>query len=234
MNIIDKWLNITQTFVLGPRCVLCRAPATLKRELCSACARELPWLYHACRHCALPLADGAHGECCPQCSRRPRFDRALAAFSYQQPAPWLITRLKFHGRLAHARLLGDLLAQRVAASDVDRPALIVPVPLHPASYRRRGFNQAERLARRVAHAVERPLDTRLVQRVRDTGRQSALAADQRAANVRDAFTCRPTAVVAHVAIVDDVVTTGQTAAAVATCLRRAGVRRVDLYCVARA
>ena len=162
------------------------------------------------------------------------FDRGVAAFHYAPPIDWLITRLKFQGRLNHARLLGDLLAAHIAEQSADPPDALIPVPLHPAGYRRRGFNQAERIATRLAPALGAPIRSGVLQRARDTQRQSRLPANQRAANVRQAFEATRRLDDAHIAIVDDVVTTGHTAAAVAQTLRAAGAARVDLYCVARA
>jgi len=234
MSILDQWLKDTQVAVLGPRCLLCRAPATLERELCGPCTQELPWLTHACRCCALALNASNTGDLCRVCARRPRFDAAVAAFGYQEPVRWFITRLKFNGQLAHARLLGDLLGARIASSATPRPDLLVPVPLHRAGYRRRGFNQAGEIARRLSATLGCPVNARALERQRDTARQSTLPAHRRAANVRNAFVCPQPVTARHVAIVDDVVTTGQTAVAVADCLRRAGVQRVDLYCVSRA
>lgn len=235
MSFLDEWLKNTQLALLGPRCLLCRAPATLECDLCAPCTHELPWSHHACRYCALTLSEAHDGDLCRTCARTPRFDAAITGFTYDDPIRWLITRLKFDGRLSHARLLGDLLARRIADREPTLPDLLVPVPLHRAGYRRRGFNQAERIARRLSRTLGTPLATAdLIERARDTARQSTLAAHRRAANVRGAFVCPRPLHAEHVAIVDDVVTTGQTATAVADCLRRAGATRVDLYCVARA
>ena len=234
MSILDEWLKNAQYALLGPRCLLCRAPAALDRELCEACLHELPWLEHACRYCALTLTSADTANVCRSCARKPLFDAAVGTFSYHDPVRWFVTRLKFGGQLAHARLLGDLLGARVLASDLPRPDLLVPVPLHKAGYRRRGFNQAMAIAQRVSRQIDCRIAPEAVTRIRDTGRQSTLPADQRAANVRNAFICTQAIDARHVAIVDDVVTTGQTAAAVAACLKQAGVERVDIYCVARA
>lgn len=230
----DEWIKDVQFTLVGPRCVLCRAQAPLERELCAGCLGDLPWLGPACGRCALALPADSDTPCCPTCTRTPRFDAAVAAFGYHEPIRWLIGRLKFQARLAHARLLGDLLVERVRRADTARPEALIPIPLHAAGYRRRGFNQAERIAARLARGLERPLAGTLVQRIRDTRRQSELVAAQRAANVRGAFACSRPLPYRHVAIVDDVVTTTQTAAAVARELRAAGATRVDLYCVARA
>lgn len=231
--LFDDWLKNIQTVLVGPRCVLCRAAAPLARELCDGCLAELPWLEQGCLHCALPQTSSGARRC-PACWRQPCFDHAVAAFSYHEPVRWLIGGLKFRGRLAHARLLGDLLAEQIRAAALQPPEALIPVPLHTAGYRRRGFNQAEHLAARISRAFDCPLDTAAIARIRDTAPQRDLPAAQRAANVRGAFACQRPLAWRHVAIVDDVVTTTRTAAAVATCLRAAGVERVDLYCVARA
>lgn len=234
MPFLYNCIKNIQTSLIGPRCLLCRGPASLDLALCADCRHELPALSRACRGCALPLPDDARTGLCPACVRSPRFDAALAAFAYDEPIRWLVTQLKFNGRLSHARLLGELLAQRVLTSDLDRPEALIPIPLHPAGLRRRGFNQAERIANRLARRLACALDTRALIRLRDTAPQSGLPASQRAANVRDAFGVSRPPPWRHVALVDDVVTTTRTAVAAARPLRAAGVTRIDLYCVARA
>lgn len=146
----------------------------------------------------------------------------------------MIGGLKYHRHLPHARVLGDLLADQIADSAPPTPDLLAPVPLHPAAFRRRGFNQAERIAARLAHRLGWPLERSAFVRLRDTPRQSTLDAAGRAANVRDAFAARRDLTGRHVALVDDVMTTGRTAGALARCARAAGAASVAVYCVARA
>lgn len=234
MPFLYRWSKSIQSALLGPACVLCHAPAPLTQDICADCKAELPWLQAACQHCALALSELAADRVCPACRKRPLADRAIAALHYRPPADWLITRLKFSARMPHARLLGDLLAERISAVDSPRPDWLVPVPLHPSNLRKRGFNQAERIARRLAEPLAVPIAVRGIERRLATERQSTLAASARRANVRNAFACDRDLGDAHVAIVDDVVTTGHTARALAACLRHAGARRVDLYAVARA
>jgi ComF family protein len=228
-------------------CLCCGADGEPGRDLCRPCAAELPWLGRACRRCALPLATADRGPDCPRCTAAPPPQAAaIIPFRYAFPVDRLIVGLKFAGRLERARLLGTLLADAVAdrldrvgaASGVlARPAALIATPLHPDRARQRGFNQAAEIARPLAARLGLPLLNGVVARVRATAEQSALDAAARQANVRDAF-----AVTAghraelpdHVAIVDDVVTTGATAAALAAALRGAGVRRVTLWAVARA
>lgn len=216
-------------------CLCCGDDGADGLDLCARCAADLPWLGPACARCALPLADPGDGLC-PRCRLAPPPQAAaLVAFRYAFPVDRLIVGLKFAGRLERARLLGTLLARHLAPRLVGsaRPDALVAAPLHPARLRSRGFNQAAELARPLAAALGLPRRDHALRRVRATAEQSALDAAARQANVRDAF-----AVVAplpaHVAVLDDVVTTGATAAAMAGALRDAGVARVTLLAVARA
>lgn len=227
-----NWIKTAQNAVLAPCCPVCAAAIDAEAELCPGCAAELPWLETQCQHCALPLTAEADTRVCADCARRPRFNRALAACHYRDPVAWLIGGLKYRHQLAHARVLGDLLAARLGAEAA--PDLLAPVPLHPAGFRRRGFNQAERIAARLQRRLGWTLDTEAFARIRDTVRQSTLKADARAANMRDAFAARHDLSGLRVALVDDVMTTTRTAAALARSARQAGAREVAVYCVARA
>lgn len=116
-----------------------------------------------------------------------------------------------------------------------RPALLLPVPLHRRRLRQRGYNQALELARPLAAAHGLALRCDLLQRVRPTAAQSELGAAARRANVRHAFALAEGAhLPPHVALVDDVLTTGATLAACTRVLHRAGVRRVEAWALARA
>jgi ComF family protein len=151
---------------------------------------------------------------------------------YDYPADGLIKGFKYGRRLAVGRVLGELMAERLAGRAL--PALVLPVPLHPARERERGFNQATELARPLAAALGLALDAGLCRRVRATPSQSALDRRTRARNLRGAFALSRALPADEVAIVDDVVTTGATAAALAATLRRAGVRRIEIWSAARA
>ncbi|WP_423823181.1 ComF family protein [Salinisphaera sp. SPP-AMP-43] len=227
-----NWIKTAQNAVLAPCCPICAATIDAEAGLCAGCAGELPWLEIQCQHCALPLTAEAKTRVCADCARRPRFDRALAACRYRDPVAWLIGGLKYRHQLAYARVLGDLLATRLSAEAM--PDLLAPVPLHPAGFRRRGFNQAERIAAHVHRRLGWPLDSDTFTRIRDTARQSTLNADARAANMRGAFIAQRALHGRRVALIDDVMTTTRTAAALARSARQAGAREVVVYCVARA
>jgi ComF family protein len=156
----------------------------------------------------------------------------VAPLLYAAPVDRWQPRFKFHQDLAAGRLLAGLLAEACAGSP--RPQVVVPVPLHHARLRARGYDQALELARTVARTLRLPLGASLLVRRRATAPQSELDAAARRANLRGAFGVRPrSALPAHVALVDDVMTTGATLHAAATALREAGVARVDAWVCAR-
>ncbi|MBM7062257.1 ComF family protein [Pseudomonas sp. UL073] len=218
-------------------CLLCDEPSGAEQPLCHACELELPWLGAQCRQCAVPLV--VEDQVCGACLRRPpSFSRVIAPWRYEFPLDSLITRFKHQAKWP----LGHLLAARCAehllqayAQGLPRPDLLLPVPLATRRLRQRGFNQAALLARWLSAALQLPLDEDALRRCRDTPAQQDLDAAARRRNLREAFALAPGVALAgrHVAVVDDVVTTGATAEALARLLRRAGAAEIDLYCLAR-
>jgi ComF family protein len=230
---VDKWLRRLGWLLCPPTCVLCGAAAE-RMDLCAGCERDLPRPHRVCPRCALPVPGAGESEC-GRCQRHaPPFSRALCAFDYAFPVDRMLQALKFRGALVNGRVLGELLAAHVALRAPVLPAVIVPMPLHRGRLGERGFNQAYEIARPLARRFGLPLETRRVERVRATLEQTGLDARGRRANLRGAFVAAGGAWPAHVAVVDDVMTTGSTAAELARSLRRAGVRRVEVWCVARA
>jgi ComF family protein len=213
------------------RCLACGEPGADGRDLCRACAATLPWNRSACAACALPLPMPA--PACGTClGRRRALASITAACVYARPLDRLLPRFKFHGDLAAGRLLSQLM---LADGRVPPPsAVLLPVPLHAARLRSRGYDQALELARPLARALALDLRVDVLRRRHATAAQSELDAAQRRRNVRGAFAVRadrPLPV--HVVLVDDVMTTGATVQAAALALRRAGVARVDAWVCAR-
>lgn len=228
-------MNIWTFFdLLAPACLVCGLAVTQRGLLCQGCRSDLPPMPPACRRCALPLPPSASlaTDVCSTCLTGP-LNRVVAATAYAFPVDALVRQLKFSGRLPVAGVLGSLLLDTARALPPgERPQALVPVPLHPARLRQRGYNQAERIAKPLSRALGIPLRTRELQRTRDTSAQSGHDLRERQMNLADAF-----AVVAplpaHVAIVDDVMTSGSTLRAVAGTLAEAGVQRIDAWVVAR-
>jgi ComF family protein len=229
---LTRWLD---ALLFPPRCRLCGAASSADAALCRACLDDLPWLENCCSRCARPLPTGIDSPLCGACQKRPpAFDAATALLHYQSPVDYLIQRLKFSGELAIAPLLSRLLAKKIAARATALPDLLIPVPLHRARLHERGFNQATELARNLGRRLVVPFKQHLCQRNRYTRPQSLTPPGLRRRNLRGAFSVTGDLPVdAHVAIIDDVMTTGHTAEELARELRRAGAGRVEVWIVAR-
>jgi ComF family protein len=230
---VYNWINNIQFWLFPATCLLCKAPGTSKRDLCSGCYGDLPHNTNACRSCAIPL--GPEGSLiCGHCQTHPPpFERALAPFRYEPLVDVLVRDLKFRSHLPTARLLGELLCEHTEKHCTSAPDGIVPVPLHPTRLRERGFNQALELARPIARRWHVPILANRVYRARVTAPQSQLDLKTRLTNVRGAFAVKRPIQARHVAIIDDVVTTGSTVAEMARVLRAAGVETVQVWSVAR-
>ena len=211
-------------------CVLCLAPAGAQL-VCESCAGELDRDGERCPACAAWI-DPAVGAC-SECVRASfAFDRTVARFDYRFPLDRLVQRFKYGGDLAIGSSLARALAERVEREPpVD---LVVVPPLSPARLRERGFNQALEIARVVGRRIGVPVAREAILRTRETQAQAALGREARRANVRGAFVCTAALDRAQVAIVDDVLTTGATADAIARALKSAGAARVAVWALARA
>jgi len=225
-GIVNQWTRFRLTGARGlarllaatvfpPRCCLCGFPgASLDLDLCGVCHADLPWAAFA--------------------------QDSVCAFRYEHPVDEMIRQLKYRGVMAHARVLGVLIAQAARQRQSALPRLLVPVPLHSRRWKERGFNQADSIARYAGLMLDIPVSAHGVRRVRDTPSQTALDIAERRRNVHGAFAVRNPRQLerlrraGHVAIVDDVMTTGSTLAELRALLLDAGVSRVDLWAVARA
>ena len=220
--------------VIPQTCLLCGYRGMGDHLLCAGCETDLPWLGYCCSVCAIPLPKKAP-DICGHCQHKaPAFDQTQALFHYASPVDKLITGLKFNSRLVNARMLGDLMATKIEAAGGVRPEALLPVPLHRQRLRERGFNQALELARPLAKTWNIPLLKQPVRRVRATTAQMELPAKERHRNIRRAFECVSPLPYEHIAIVDDVITTGATVNELARLLKKQGIKTVEVLAIARA
>lgn len=225
--LLNNCLHIAQTAVAQP-CVLCGARVR-GRLICPGCAADLPHLpAERCPQCALPSHGGA---LCGACLKKaPRFERCEAVYRYGFPLDALIQHCKYGGAQELAELFAEALARRLA--NLPRPDLIVPMPLHPARLRERGFNQALEIARRLGERLNLPC-RHACRRVRDTPPQAGLDLKARRRNLRGAFACDENLAGARIALLDDVMTSGSSLDELAQAARRAGALEISAWVVAR-
>lgn len=242
----NGWLG----FLFPPACLLCgeslgdsqQAVHSTGQRLCAGCYADLPFNHHACSRCAMPLPvdydtmNQQHRVCADCLQQPPPFEHSLSAFVYAQPLEWMLRQFKFNAQLMYLPLFAELwldYLRRQSAQD-PLPEALLPMPLHPARLRQRGFNQSLLLASYLSKALQVPLNTQDCRRIRDTPHQTGMSAQQRRRNIRGAFQFVNKADYRHLAIVDDVVTTGSSVSELTRQLKRAGVARVDVWSLARA
>jgi len=199
----------------------------------------LPHNECCCVRCALPLAEevGATAMCGRCINKAPAFDYAYSLFRYEDDIIRLIHQLKFSEKISYARSLGELLLLMIRAElpNVKQlPDCLLPVPLHPARLRQRGFNQSIEIARIISRRLQIPIEYDAVIRQRKTTSQTGLDAQQRQKNIRDAFEVATEIKAKHILIIDDVMTTGATVNELARLLKKYNVTRVGVLSVARA
>lgn len=221
------------------RCYLCEQLSHSTLPLCNSCSLNLALNLNYCSHCALPLPAVPSANCMKICSicqlTPPPFSRVIAPWVYDEHIAFLVHKWKFQGEKQLTALLANLWSsQRSISQPID---LIIPVPLHWRKLWRRGFNQAELLARNI-HSLHPLLhntkvDVGQVIRTRATESQVGLNASERGDNLSAVFRSRKTCVGMRIAIVDDVMTTGSTVTALSECLLNAGALSVEVWCLAR-
>ena len=213
-------------------CCLCGLPATGRFCFCARCLQSLPYNEPACETCATPLH--ATSAPCAACTRTPaKITRCIALLRYVFPADTMVLRLKSRNGLGLVTPLAELLADS-ARRRLPVPEAVIPVPLYRDRLRRRGFNPSRELARVLCQRWNVPLEDRLCIRQRATKPQQGLDRAARQRNIRGAFAVSGNTRYRHVALLDDVITTGSTIDALADTLCQAGVLRIDALCLARA
>ncbi|MEH6617903.1 MAG: ComF family protein [Porticoccus sp.] len=224
-------------YLFPGRCVLCGALSKRPLDLCEGCDAELPFNQPACQCCALPMT--AMGSAtinigtCGQCiSNPPDFTRCIAPLRYEFPINKLINGFKHHGQFSRGAVLAELLLRELASQERP-PELILPVPLHWRRQFTRGFNQALWLSHYLGRRLTIPVDTRLLYRQKYTPAQQGLPRQQRLKNLKGAFCLNNDVEGKHIALVDDVVTTGSTISELSRLLRKAGAIHVETWCLAR-
>ncbi len=228
-------LSLILDVVIPDTCVLCLQTLTVREPhlLCPFCWASLPRVTHACVSCSLPLpAPGL----CGRCVRHPLVNgRTVAALKHIEDARTLIHQLKYSKGLRAGRTLSQLMLEVVhhQYQHDQLPECLIPVPLSWRNQLRRGYNQATWLAQPLSRSLVRPILHTHIRR-RHGPAQHTLSQKARWASQNKTFALHKPLKHRHVAIVDDVLTTGGTVKALSNLLVKAGVARVDVWCASRA
>ncbi len=216
-------------------CIVCREKT--HQPLCNPCFELLPHHTHGCYQCAdrsvTPHSQRYH---CGQClSTPPAYDRTIAPFLYQGFIQSWVLDLKFHQRIRRATYLARLFTSQLATyySNHDLPSLIIPIPLHQKRLQQRGYNQAHCIAYHINRLTHIPTTSTVLKRHRSTQPQAQITLAERKKNVSHAFTCTTTHLPRHIAVLDDVMTTGHTLNAACKTLKHSGAQRIDAWVIAR-
>ncbi|AUI85044.1 amidophosphoribosyltransferase [Vibrio azureus] len=233
--VFHQWQNIMSR-MLSSQCGLCHFPLHTSQP-----SNPLNWCQHCinyltvvkrCSRCGLALSpyDAEYSEQCGQClAEPPPWQRLYTLGDYDFPLSGHIQRFKDHGEMWQVNALTQLLAERI-----EQPApLITYVPLHWQRYLTRGFNQSHLLAQHLAKHLQVKLGTRVFRRVKNSPPQRGSNKDNRQNNLHQAFILPRKLPATHVAIVDDVVTTGSTVRQLSNLLLEVGVESIDIYCICR-
>lgn len=216
-------INHISTLV-QPACLLCGHHPHQQHNICQACLLDLPWARPS-------LINGSGG-----------YTYSICALHYLPPINGLIQQFKHQHNLAAGRLLNYCLSRSISSAlseqRLRRPQLLIPVPLHKARLRQRGFNQAEFIANGLSQALAIPLHKNMCHRLGDQAPLQGQSRRQRIRQMQGVFEVNTKEVDSQlfsIAIIDDVTTTGATAQALSSCLQNAwpGPLHIQLWCLAR-
>jgi ComF family protein len=217
------------------RCPICQTIVIPKGErICSSCKEELPYIIEPkCKKCGKPI-EQEEKEYCSDCERKSyHFDKGFALWVYNDDMRRSIADFKYHGKKEYAKFYIDEII-RIYGKSIEKfsPDVIAPVPIHRSKYLKRGYNQADILARGIGKEIGIPVLSQLLLRNKKTLPQKKLSDKERLSNLLEAFQFNENAVkyyhkeITRVLLVDDIYTTGSTVEACTNVLRSQGVYEI--------
>jgi len=218
---------------LIPRmCISCNEEqAQANHPCCQACYEMLPFQTHCCEQCGQTFS--GNFDYCGRCiAKPPPFNSCFCPFRYEGAISEQIKAFKYYAKPELANTLAKLLFTEIEANQLPQPDLLIPVPMHISKLRQRGYNQSLLLTRQLSKHMHVPYDQHLLTKSKATPAQAELSLKQRHKNLQDCFKFTGKLSVKHVAIVDDVFTTGTTAAEIAKILKKNGVDYIQFLGVA--
>ena len=200
--------------------------------VCDFCRQFITPLTRACYICAYPLASDGYARCGHCIKTPPAFDHSLIGYIFEEPLRSLLHEFKYNNGFYLAPFFADLMLS-CHDTNSSKPQCLIPVPMHPQRIKQRGFNQAAILSKLLAKILKIPCNLTHCKKIINTAPQATLDAEARQKNLKNAFLTTPLPY-QHVAIIDDLLTTGGTVNELALSLKKSGVAKVDVWCCARA
>lgn len=229
----QKLSSIAQSLRMPSVCILCKQFHKNSMAVCTDCMTFVKPLGSACQQCAYPLPDDGYLICGYCIKKPPHFDRAIIAYRFEEPLRGILHQFKYHNGLYLNSFLSQLILNAAQQLKTSIPQCLIPVPMHPQRLKIRGFNQAALLAKTLARKLNRPCNLTACEKRINTAPQASLDGEHRQKNLQNAF--HVTAIpYEHIALIDDLLTTGSTANELALNLKKMGVKQVDIWCCARA
>ena len=240
-NLISKIINevIDLVYPPGLYCNCCGKITDDSRTygLCNDCMKDVKWITgRSCRKCGKAMGETDPGEVCFYCKTHEHvFDRGYACCEYGMHEKTLLYELKYASRGDIGNILGEIVFDKMDSELgeelCDAYDLVLPVPLYKERKQKRGFNQAELMAREFAERSGIACETDILIRTKQTEAMKGLGPSERRANIQGAFSVNEEKayklIGTRVLVIDDIFTTGATLDEIACVLKLAGVCRVD-------
>ena len=216
--------------VIYPRtCPFCDGILKREQDLCEECYSKLRYIEEPrCKKCGKQLPKDELEYCYDCAITAHMYKEGVAVFVYNDMVSKSIYRFKYHNRRYYARAYGVLMA-RYCKETIKRwhPDVLIPVPIHHKKMQKRGYNQAELMAKELGFQLNIPIDDRILRRTKHTKAQKELTRSERKKNLEKAFKiCADVVEYKKVVLVDDIYTTGSTIDECAKVLMEAGVKEV--------
>ncbi len=228
-----KLLSIAQSLRLPTVCILCKQFHTHPHAVCNECIALLPALGPSCSVCAHPLVETTYFVCGNCIKKPPHFDKTITAYQFVDPLRSLLHRFKYEKALYLGSFFAQLILNAYLNSNEGMPQCLIPVPMHRKKIHTRGFNQSIILTRFLARKLNIPYDLSACQKITHTASQAYLNKAHRTNNLNKVFRVNPLPYT-HIALIDDLLTTGATANELAKQCKKAGAEQIDIWCCARA
>ncbi len=233
---IRSGIHSLSNWLFPQDCLLCQLPlipAEINSQipLCTECTSHLPTIETSCTICNTPLHNDSICGVCLQQQRH--WDICYSAFEYRQPIDRLIHSFKYTNKPSHCRYLATLLANHIINfHDHPLPEYLIPIPMHHRRLAERGLNHSLLLTRNLSKYFDIPYRS-IIKKNRHTQTQMGLNQKKRQQLIRNSFDVIENIQTDHVALVDDVMTTGTTCSEVAKILKKSGISTVEVWCLAR-